>query len=80
MWKPETDKNIQIAINSYLKNIGYEFTGSVSYSTIIDGVIVFDSGNAVFVVGLPPVSNYFVRETKNAKEYLTPLRQVRKYA
>ena len=67
---PENDPNIIKAVDNYLKTHDLALPDDVVYEPIIDGVFICIEDNPVLVVGLPPVSNYPVRETEHTDKYL----------
>ena len=67
-WKEH--KELQQALQTYLSKHNLMLSGSVVYESGIDCVYVIVQDNPVFIVGLPPVSNYPVRETEYTDKYL----------
>ena len=66
----EDDKGFQKAIREYLSKNGLALSGDETYQSGIDCVGVFVDDRLVLSVGLPPVSNYPVRETEYTQRYL----------
>ena len=64
------DKNVQEAIKSYADTHGLVLPNDVVFGYIIDGVHVYVDDHVVLRIGLPPVSNYPVRETEHTDKYL----------
>ena len=64
------DKELQKAIQIYLSERGLVLSDDAVYVPGIDCVGVFIENNLVLSIGLPPVSNYPVRETKYTDKYL----------
>ena len=64
------DKNIQGAISDYVKAHGLILPHEVVFEYVIDGVHLLIDDNVVLRIGLPPVSNYPVRETEHTRKYL----------
>ena len=64
------DKELQKAIQTYLIERGLELCDNVVYEPGIDFVGVFVEDNMVLSIGLPPVSNYSIEETKYTDIYL----------
>ena len=69
-WDPKKDKNIQKSLNDYLLKRGLVLSDEAEYDPVIDGVHIIIDGNVVLRIGLPPVSNYPVRETEHTTKYL----------
>jgi len=69
-WDPKKDENIQKAVSTFLSEHNYVLTDDAVYKPIIDGVDIIVSGVTVLMIGLPPVSDYSVRETKYTERYL----------
>ena len=70
MRAPNENPLVMGAIHTYLKNNGLSLPDDVRYEYIIDGVYVLIDDKPVLRVGLPPVSNYPVRETEHTNRYL----------
>jgi len=70
MWYPENDDDLQKAVSDYLFINGLALPENFVYEPVIDGVYVCVSNNVVLRVGLPPVSNYNIRETEHTDKYL----------
>ena len=70
MQNPTENKNIMSAINDYISDNDLHLDGNAVYEWGIDCVGVFVDGNVVLSVGLPPVSNYRIRETEHTNRYL----------
>jgi len=58
------------AIHKYTDAIGLVLPRRAVFEWGIDCVGVFVDTNLVLSVGLPPVSNYTVRETEHTRQYL----------
>ena len=63
-------KELQDALTAYLAKRGLILDGRETYASGIDCVFVSIHDKPVFIIGLPPVSNYRVRETENTTKYL----------
>ena len=61
---------LQEAIRDYTENRGLFLPEDARFSPGIDCVGVFIKGRLVLSVGLPPVSNYEIRETEYTDKYL----------
>ena len=66
----QNHKEIQNAINVFLKKNNLALTGQERFSWGIDCVGVFADGLLVLNIGLPPISNYPVSETEHTRKYL----------
>ena len=66
-WK--THKELQHALRAHLSIRGFVLTGDETYSSGIDCVFVYIADDPVFIIGLPPVSDYPVKETKFTDRY-----------
>ena len=75
-WDPKTDEKLQKAVRDYLTNHNLVLGDNAEYKPIIDGVDIMVSGFPVLMIGLPPVSNYSVRETKYTNKYLRQMAAV----
>jgi len=64
------DKNLQRSIQNYAEKHGLFLPDKILYVPGIDYVSVEIEGNPVFIVGLPPVSNYSIRETEYTDKYM----------
>ena len=64
------DTNIQKAISDYIEKHELTLPRRAVFEWGIDCVGVFVDTNLVLSVGLPPVSNYTVRETEHTRQYL----------
>ena len=69
-WK--THKDLQQALRTHLSIRGWVLDDNIEYESGIDCVFVMLGGNPVFIVGLPPLSNYEVEETEHTDRYLRP--------
>jgi len=69
-WNPKEDPVLQQAINNYLIEHDLYLNPQAEYEPVIDGVYVCVSGYTVLRIGLPPVSNYSIRETEYTDEYM----------
>ena len=69
-WDPKKDEKLQNAIQTYLFEHNLVLSSNAEYDTIIDGVDVLIDGYVVLMVGLPPVSNYNIRETEYTSKYM----------
>ena len=70
MWNPKEDKALINAISDYVSTNNLILDEKHELTPIIDGVFVEVDGKPVLIVGLPPVSNYNVRETEHTRRYL----------
>ena len=70
MWNPKTDKKLNAAILTYLYKNGLTMDNNAEYLPGIDHVCIRVDGKPVLRVGLPPVSNYSIRETEYTNKYL----------
>ncbi|MCL2107852.1 MAG: hypothetical protein FWH20_00710 [Oscillospiraceae bacterium] len=70
MWKPENDLQVQKAVQNFMSENKYTFSRPVEYKPLIDGVDVCIDDLPVLMIGLPPVSDYSVMETKHTYKYL----------
>ena len=66
----KSNDELQIAIQTYLSEHGLFLSENVKYEPVIDGVHVLINNDVVLRIGLPPVSNYPVRETEYTDKYL----------
>ena len=69
-WNPKNNVKLQESLRSYLLEHSMILPDDVEYSPIIDGVWVLVEDKVVLTIGLPPVSNYSVRETEHTDKYL----------
>jgi len=69
---PEENPELMIAVNKYLIERGLTLPDNAKFGYMIDGVYVDVNDNTVLTIGLPPVSNYPVRETEHTSKYLRP--------
>ena len=67
-WKD--DKELQEALQAYLTERDLILPDDVEYESSIDCVLVMAQDKPIFIIGLPPVSNYTVRETMHTAKYL----------
>jgi len=70
MWNPKDDKELQQAIHNYARRHNLILDLNIEYKPVIDGVYLYVSNHVVLRVGLPPVSNYNIRETEYTDKYL----------
>jgi hypothetical protein len=75
MWIPKEDAELQNAIHAYIAEHDLFLDESAEYIPIIDGVRVYVDGCVVLQVGLPPVSNYRIRETEHTDKYMRQTRE-----
>ena len=75
-WEPEKDVNIQRAVRAYLSERNLMLSDDAEYEPVIDGVHILIDNNIVLRIGLPPVSNYNVRETEHTHKYLSAKKTV----
>jgi hypothetical protein len=73
-WKEHQE--LQQALKKYTMAHGLELSGDESYGSGIDCVFVYIDKKPVFIIGLPPVSNYPVDETEYTNKYLRPVEAV----
>ena len=66
-WKEH--KELQQALHAHLSKRGVALSGDELYESGIDCVFVTIQDNPVFIIGLPPVSNYPVDETEYTHRY-----------
>ena len=68
----EQHEEFQQELHTYLNNRNVEFGCAVRFSSGIDCVAVITTPNdeVILWVGLPPVSNYTIRETEQTHKYL----------
>jgi hypothetical protein len=66
----QNHKEIQQALSGYLERNNLALTGQERFSWGIDCVGVFVGELLILNIGLPPVSNYPVRETEHTRKYL----------
>ena len=66
-WKKHS--GLQKALHGYLLEHGLTLTGYEVYSTGIDCVFVYVEGDLVFIIGLPPVTDYDIEETEHTDKY-----------
>jgi len=64
------NKPLMRAIHEYADKAGLTLPHHAVFEWGIDCVGVFVDGKLVLSVGLPPVSNYPVRETEHTRKYL----------
>ena len=67
-WKEH--KGLQQALQAYLSKHKLALTGREVYSSGIDCVFVRVSGKVIFIIGLPPVTDYDIEETEHTRQYL----------
>ena len=60
----------QKALNDYLIKSNMRLDVDFTYKFGIDCVFVFAEDKPVFIIGLPPPSNYRVRETEYTDKYM----------
>jgi hypothetical protein len=70
MRRPEDDENVMKALNNYLSINGRILPNNAFLTWGIDFVGVRIDDYTVLRIGLPPVSNYPVRETEHTDKYL----------
>ncbi|MCL2671975.1 MAG: hypothetical protein FWF10_08060 [Clostridiales bacterium] len=70
-WDPQTDTNVQKAVQEYISEKGYTLPEDTIFEAAIDAAAVVVADTVVLWVGLPPMSNYRVRETEHAKALLS---------
>lgn len=73
-WKEH--KEFQQALQAHLSKRGFLLNGNEVYTSGIDCVFVRVQGETVFIVGLPPVSNYPVEETEYTVKYLRTIHDI----
>ena len=73
-WKE--DKELQTALNKYLTSKGFSLPDNVQYSTGIDFVAVMVDDFEILAVCLPPISDYYIEETKYTHRFLRATSQV----
>ena len=67
-WKDH--KELQGALQAYLTEHDLTLPYNTRYESGIDCVAVIVQDDPVLIIGLPPVSNYHVRETEHTDKYL----------
>jgi len=70
MRNPEENPKVTEAVNKYLSAKGLSLPDNAKYEYVIDGVYVCVDDYPVLVIGLPPVSDYPVHETKHTSTLL----------
>jgi len=73
-WCMKND-DLQNAVNEFVEKRGLFLPDNVRYISGIDFAEARIDDDPVFWIGLPPVSNYPVRETKHTYKYLRPQQQ-----
>ena len=68
--RPEENPSLMKAVNNYLSANGLSLPDNAIFGYMIDGVYIDIDDNTVLTIGLPPVSNYLVRETEHTDRYL----------
>jgi len=66
-WKEH--RELQHALQVYTAAHSIILTGNEEYESGIDCVIVYMEDDPVFIIGLPPVSNYHVKETDHTNNH-----------
>ena len=69
---PADNPKLMKAVNDYLTSRGLVLPHNVRYGYMIDAAYVEVDDKTVLVIGLPPVSNFPVRETEYTNRYLRP--------
>ena len=73
-WKEH--REMQHALYTYLLECNLTLSDNVSFESGIDCVFVLVDDDPVLIIGLPPVSNYTVRETAHTDKHLRPGKSV----
>ena len=73
-WKEHEE--LQEALQAYLTEHDLILPDDAEYESSIDCVGVIVQGEPVFIIGLPPPSNYEVEETEYTNKYLRSHRAV----
>ena len=68
----KNNKDMQKAVRDYTSKHGLLLPSGVRYAPGIDCVGVFIDDKPIFIIGLPPVSNYSIDETEYTNTYLRP--------
>jgi hypothetical protein len=71
-WKEDVE--FQNALQKYLCEHSLTLPENAEYRSAIDGVFIYTDKDMVLRVGLPPVSNYSVRETEYTDKYMRQAR------
>ena len=69
-WNPKTDMELQDAVQAFLSKNDYILSDNAEYEPVIDGVHIMIGADTVLRVGLPPVTNYNIRETEHTEKHL----------
>ena len=65
-------KELQEALQAYLTKHDLILPNDAEYESSIDCVFVVVQDDPVFIIGLPPPSNYNVKETEHTNKHLRP--------
>ena len=69
-YNPKEDKKVQAALVSYAQKHDLELRNDMVYEIIIDGIQIRVEDHVVLIMGLHPMSNYAIDETKYTDKYL----------
>ena len=72
----DAKKQVSPSLNTYLIENGLLLDDSAKYQYGIDFVEVSVEGKPVFIISLPPVSNYEIDETEYTRQYLKQRKMV----
>jgi hypothetical protein len=64
MWNPKEDEKVTGAVRDYVDAHGFILPEDADFQPSIDCVMIFVDNKHALTVGLPPVSQYPVKETE----------------